>query len=97
MPVQPAPATIGTMIDAEHRREEPPVAFETATVDDAINRGVISCPPETPLRVVARIMTTHSVHAVFVFERRRTTTHHIGGGSSPTSTSWRQRNSISTS
>lgn len=69
MRVQPAPATIETMIDAQHRRDEVPVAFETATVGDAMSRGVISCPPETPLRVVARIMATHGIHAVFVFER----------------------------
>jgi CBS domain-containing protein len=56
------------MINAEHRREEPLVAFETATVADAMSRGVISCPPETPLRVVARMMATHGVHAIFVFE-----------------------------
>jgi len=29
---------------------------------------VISCPPETPLRVVARMMATFGVHAIFVFE-----------------------------
>jgi CBS domain-containing protein len=51
-----------------HREEEPPVAFETGTVGEAMSRGVISCPPETPLRVVARMMATHEVHAVFVFE-----------------------------
>jgi CBS domain-containing protein len=56
------------MIDAAHRRDELPVPFETATVRDAMSRGVISCPPETPLRVVARMMTTHGVHAIFVFE-----------------------------
>ena len=56
------------MINAEHRREELPVAFETATVADAMSHGVISCPPETPLRVVARMMATYGVHAVFVFE-----------------------------
>ena len=32
--------------------------------------GVISCPPETPLRVVARMMATSNVHSVFVFEDR---------------------------
>ncbi len=69
MRFQPAPATIETMIDAQHRRDELPVAFESATVGDAMSRGVISCPPETPLRVVARIMSTHSIHAVFVFQR----------------------------
>jgi CBS domain-containing protein len=33
-----------------------------------MSRGVISCPPETPLRVVARMMTTFGVHAIFVFD-----------------------------
>jgi signal-transduction protein with cAMP-binding, CBS, and nucleotidyltransferase domain len=56
------------MVYVEHRSEEPPVVFETATVGDAMSRGVISCPPETPLRVVARMMATHGVHAIFVFE-----------------------------
>jgi CBS domain-containing protein len=56
------------MAYVEHRREEPPLAFETATVGDAMSHGVISCPPETPLRVVARMMATHGVHAIFVFE-----------------------------
>jgi CBS domain-containing protein len=56
------------MVYAEHRGEELPVAFDTATVRDAMSRGVISCPPETPLRVVARMMATHGVHAIFVFE-----------------------------
>ena len=53
---------------AERRPEELPIAFETAAVGDAMSRGVISCPPETPLRVVARLMATHGVHAIFVFE-----------------------------
>ena len=33
-----------------------------------MSHGVISCPPETPLRVVARMMVTFGVHAIFVFE-----------------------------
>jgi len=56
------------MISAKHRRQELPAAFEPATVGDAMSRGVISCAPETPLRVVARMMATYGVHAVFVFE-----------------------------
>jgi CBS domain-containing protein len=56
------------MVYAEHRADELPVAFERATVGDAMSHGVISCPPETPLRVVARMMATFGVHAVFVFE-----------------------------
>jgi CBS domain-containing protein len=56
------------MVHVEHRPNELPVAFEAATVADAMSRGVISCRPETPLRVVARMMATHGVHAIFVFE-----------------------------
>ena len=56
------------MVSATHRPDELPVPFETATVVDAMSRGVISCPPETPLRVVARMMATFGVHAIFVFE-----------------------------
>jgi signal-transduction protein with cAMP-binding, CBS, and nucleotidyltransferase domain len=55
---------------AKPRPEEHPVAFETAMVGDAMSHGVLSCPPETPLRVVARMMATHGVHAIFVFEYR---------------------------
>ena len=56
------------MVHVEHRPNELPVAFEAATVADAMSRGVISCPPETPLRAVAQMMATHGVHAIFVFE-----------------------------
>ena len=56
------------MINAEQRRQELTVPFETATVEDAMSHGLISCPPETPLRVVARMMSTYGIHAVFVFE-----------------------------
>jgi CBS domain-containing protein len=56
------------MVNVEHRREELPLAFEIGTVADALSHGVISCPPETPLRVVARMMATYGVHAIFVFE-----------------------------
>jgi CBS domain-containing protein len=33
-----------------------------------MSRGVISCSPETPLRVVARLMAGNDVHAIFVME-----------------------------
>jgi CBS domain-containing protein len=39
-----------------------------AHVADAMNRGVISCPPETGLRTVARMMTRERVHAIYVFD-----------------------------
>jgi len=58
------------MIDVEHTENTLPVPFETATVLDAMSPGVISCPPETPLRVVARMMTTFNVHSIFVFGHR---------------------------
>jgi CBS domain-containing protein len=56
------------MVYAENLREEPPASFETGTVGDAMSHGLISCSPETPLRVVARMMATYGVHAIFVFE-----------------------------
>lgn len=49
--------------------ERLPVPFQMATVRDAMSRGVIGCPTETPLRVVARMMATYGVHAIFVFDR----------------------------
>lgn len=45
------------------------MSFEDGTVGEAMSRGVISCPPETSLRVVARMMASFGVHAIFVFER----------------------------
>jgi CBS domain-containing protein len=47
---------------------ETPVAFETATVADAMSPGVINCTPGTSLRGVARLMAAYKVHAVFVFD-----------------------------
>lgn len=44
-----------------------PVPFGEATVADAMSHGVIHCAPETPLRVVARMMATYGVHAIYVF------------------------------
>jgi CBS domain-containing protein len=55
------------MVDVRHDPEALPLPFEQARVGDAMSRGVISCPPETPLRVVARMMATFGVHAIFVF------------------------------
>lgn len=38
-----------------------------ATVSEAMHAGVLSCPPETPLRVVARMMARYAIHAVVVY------------------------------
>ena len=43
-----------------------PVPFDEATVADAMHPGVLTCPPETPLAVVARMMATYGVHAIAV-------------------------------
>ena len=56
------------MVSVEHRGQAEAVAVEAGTVGDAMNHGVITCPPETPLRVVARMMATFGVHAIFVLE-----------------------------
>ena len=46
--------------------------FEDAKVYDAMRVGVISCAPDTPLREVARMMSTYHVHSIVVNE--------VGGG-----------------
>ena len=58
------------MTGTAHTEQSMPVPFETATVAEAMSPGVISCPPETPLRIVARMMATFNVHSIFVFEHR---------------------------
>lgn len=50
----------------DHSFAAPP--FERATVVDAMRLGVVSCPPDTPLRDVARIMATYRIHCVVVAE-----------------------------
>jgi CBS domain-containing protein len=42
-------------------------AFSCDLVADVMSPGVLSCPPETPLRTAARMMATYQVHAIFVF------------------------------
>ena len=85
------------MIDVRHPGHDSAVPFEAAAVGDVMSRGVISCPPETPLRVVARMMATFGVHAIFVFEHTDEDDEAPSSGlSSPTSTWSRRRGSIST-
>ena len=50
------------------RRDSEPVSFLRARVRDVMTEGLISCAPSTPLRSVARLMATHRVHSVFVFD-----------------------------
>ena len=39
----------------------------TGTVGEAMTVGLLTCPPATPLRDVARLMAQHRVHAIVVF------------------------------
>ena len=41
-------------------------SLEHARVADAMRSGVISCPPDTTMEAVARIMATNHVHAVVI-------------------------------
>lgn len=41
-------------------------AFEHARVYDAMRVGLFTCPPDTPLKDVARMMAAHHVHSVVV-------------------------------
>ncbi len=41
-------------------------SFENARVADAMHPGVVSCTPETSLRILAQIMAQHHIHSVVV-------------------------------
>jgi len=41
--------------------------LEQLTVGTAMHPGVVTCPVETPLPTVARMMATYRIHAVIVF------------------------------
>lgn len=55
----------GTTSDPTRHSFEAP-QFERATVLDVMRLGVVSCPADTPLREVARIMATYRIHCVIV-------------------------------
>lgn len=40
----------------------------TQTINDLMHKGLITCPPETPLGKVASLLTNHHVHALVVAE-----------------------------
>jgi CBS domain-containing protein len=45
---------------------QPYPALGRLRVADAMHPGLISCPPDAPLRTVARMMATYRVHAILV-------------------------------
>jgi CBS domain-containing protein len=53
-----------TTLESGHRARP----FVDLRVIDVMHPGMISCPPETPLATVARMMSTYRVHAIFVHE-----------------------------
>lgn len=42
-------------------------SFEKSRVRDVMSDGVVSCPPDMPLRAVAAIMARERIHSVVVF------------------------------
>jgi len=40
--------------------------YDDAKVEDVMHPGVLTCPPETALSTVARMMVSYSVHAIVV-------------------------------
>jgi CBS domain-containing protein len=61
------PMPTGTTNDITRHSFAAP-AFERAKVLDSMRLGVVSCPPDTSLREVARIMATYRIHSVVVAE-----------------------------
>ena len=61
------PMPTGTTSDITRHSFAAP-AFESAKVLDAMRLGVVSCPPDTTVREVARIMATYRIHSVVVTE-----------------------------
>jgi CBS domain-containing protein len=52
-------------------------ALDGLSVADAMHEGVVSCPPQSSLRTVARLMATRRVHAIFVFPRHQADAGHV--------------------
>jgi CBS domain-containing protein len=67
---------MNTIVEPSHRIRP----IEELRVVDAMHPGMISCPPETPLRTVARMMATYRVHAILV--------HADEGEELPSGTEW---------
>jgi CBS domain-containing protein len=53
---------MNTTFEPSHRIQP----LQDLRVIHAMHPGMISCPPETPLRTVARMMATYRVHAIIV-------------------------------
>jgi CBS domain-containing protein len=49
---------------AQHRH--PARSLHAIHVSEAMHRGVVTCPPQTPLRTLARLLAAHRIHSVVV-------------------------------
>lgn len=49
------------------QRERHLRTLEGVTVENLMHRGIVHCPPETPLKIVARMMAANKIHSVVVF------------------------------
>ena len=59
---------IGTIVQPlAHKFSTPP--FHEAQVVDVMRMGIISCPPDTTVPEIARIMATYRLHSVLVREQ----------------------------
>lgn len=65
MPQPYAWRSFGCMETIEQHHTHAP-RYDDATVEAVMHPGVLTCPPETPLWTVARMMTSYSVHAIVV-------------------------------
>jgi CBS domain-containing protein len=52
--------------------------LRSIAASDAMHAGVLSCPPETPLRDVARMMARYAIHAVAVYTEESEADEAIG-------------------
>jgi CBS domain-containing protein len=55
---------MSTKTDESPRRH---ASLAARTVAEAMHPGLLTCPPEAPLREVARMMATYRVHAIVVY------------------------------
>lgn len=52
-------------------------SLQGLSVADAMHPGLVTCPPEASLRMVARLMATYRVHVVVVFPRGEADAGHV--------------------
>src|SRR3954447_2031071 len=57
--------SVGGMETYEKAKTSGPT-YDDAKGEDAMHPGVLTCPPETSLRTVARMMASYAVHAIVV-------------------------------